>query len=392
MRNITSVTRILHIFILTFLIHFSLFAQVGIGTTTPTAQLTVMQDAIFNESGGNHDFRVESDGNINMFNIDAQHDVFGFNALPNSVSFLTAPGTPFYVSQIYDPVEIGNDGTTGYQIGIGYYIASDPLVLPESDFYGYNGVYDFVNQNAWFEVNSYDFYNISNRATKRNIYSINDNIDIENYVMNDIDNIKPSFYKYNTDLDQNISGKENKYRPQMRLGVITDEAPDYITDATNSKVSLYGVATMSLVGVKHNRAKIKHIEAQLESQKISDFGSVNLNGNEFEVLFDTNFSSNLNGNAVVTVTSNNPEINVSISRKTSKGFVIVTSEQVTNLSVDWIAMGKSITPSNNSINSSEYIIDSNLRSQLEIPESEKQRIINFQKNNMPTRSLSNSRN
>jgi len=369
------------------LFSLSASAQVGIGTTAPTAQLTVMEDAIFNESGGNHDFRVESDGNIYMFNIDAQHNTFGFNALPNTTTLI---GT--HISQIYDPVEIGNDGATGYQIAIGYYFNSDPLILPETDFYGYNGAYDLANQNAWYEMNSYEYYNISRRETKRNIYSINDDEAIENYVMNDIDKIKPSFYKYNFDQDQIIKGQENKYRPQMRLGVITDEAPDYLTDATNSKVSLYAVATMSLVGVKHNRAKIKELESRLESRKISDFGSVTLNGTEMEVLFDSSFSSHLQDNAVVTVTSNNPEINISITRKSRRGFTIVTSENTTNLLIDWIAMGKSITSSNNPIITTESHIDSNLKSQLEISKTEKQRVINFQKNSKTSQSINNIKN
>lgn len=384
MTKITELKRALKsfIFITTLIFTFSATAQVGIGTTTPTAQLTVTEDGIFNESGGDNDFRVESDGNINMFNIDAQHNVFGFNALPNTTTLI---GT--HISQIYDPFEIGNDGATGYQIAIGYYFNSDPLILPETDFYGYNGAYDFVNQNAWYEVNSYNYYVISNRETKRDIYNINDHLEIENYVMADIDKIKPSFYKYHNDLDQLVTGQENKYRPQMRLGVITDEAPDYVTDAVNSKVSLYSIATMSLVGVKHNRSKIKEIEEKLELTKISDFGSIVLNGKDIEVMFDSSFSKNLHGSPIITVTSNNPEINVSISRKTKRGFLIVASEEVTNLSVDWIAMGKTNITNDNFETASNRSMDPHLKSQLEIPLSEKQKIIEFQKNNKPSRDI-----
>ena len=52
--------------------------------------------------------------------------------------------------------------------------------------------------------------------------------------MNDIDRIKPSFYKYNMETDQMEAGNENKYRAQMHLGVIIDESPDYILDQSFS--------------------------------------------------------------------------------------------------------------------------------------------------------------
>ena len=377
MKTLTTLKALLTFFVL---LSFNLTnAQVGIGTTTPTAQLTVTQDAIFNESGGNNNFRVESSGFTNMFNIDAANDAFGFYATPNNTTIIGQ-----ILSQIYDPVEIGNDGGGGFQVSIGSYVGPEPLMVPETDFYGYNGVYDFVNQNAWFEVNAYDLYNISNRGSKRNIYSINDDPAIENYVLNDIDNIKPSFYKYQHDLDEMIKGNETKYRPQMRLGVITDEAPDYVTDATNSKVSVYSVATMSLVGVKHNRKKIQELEEKLELTKISDFGSLVLNGKEVEVTFDNDFSDKLNGSAIVTVTSNNPNINVSITRKTKNGFLVVASEHVTDLSIDWIAMGKA------SVSTKSYsptTIDSNLKNQLELSQDIKQRIIEYQRTNKPAASF-----
>lgn len=53
---------------------FTISAQVGIGTSTPTAQLTVMEDGVFNESGGNHDFRIESNNKTNMFLVDGTND------------------------------------------------------------------------------------------------------------------------------------------------------------------------------------------------------------------------------------------------------------------------------------------------------------------------------
>lgn len=57
----------------------NLYAQVGIGLTNPTAQLTVNQGAIFNESGGDFDFRIESLNRVNMLFIDASTNRIGIN-------------------------------------------------------------------------------------------------------------------------------------------------------------------------------------------------------------------------------------------------------------------------------------------------------------------------
>lgn len=77
MRKITSKLYLLFIFLLTF--NSISFAQVGIGTTTPTAQLTVTEDAIFNESGGTHDFRVETDAIEHMLFVNGALNRIGFN-------------------------------------------------------------------------------------------------------------------------------------------------------------------------------------------------------------------------------------------------------------------------------------------------------------------------
>jgi hypothetical protein len=51
--------------------------SVGIGTTTPQSTLEVHGSAVFNEGSVNSDFRVESDGNVNMVFVDASTDRVG---------------------------------------------------------------------------------------------------------------------------------------------------------------------------------------------------------------------------------------------------------------------------------------------------------------------------
>ncbi len=152
--------------------------------------------------------------------------------------------------------------------------------------------------------------------------------------MNDIDKIQPSFYKYNIETDEFIAGNEAKYRPNMHLGVIMDQSPDYIKDNAFSGVDVYALAALSLAGVKHNREEIKELQS-----KISDFGSTKLNSNEIWIQFDSEFSSKLNGQIpVVTLSSNQPNTNLSIIEKTSTGFKVVSSNS--NVIIDWIAMAK----------------------------------------------------
>lgn len=67
------------ILIIFFLVCLPNFAQVGIGTLNPTALLTVTEDAIFNESGGSFDFRVESADSENMFLVKGSDNRIGIN-------------------------------------------------------------------------------------------------------------------------------------------------------------------------------------------------------------------------------------------------------------------------------------------------------------------------
>ncbi len=51
--------------------------NMGIGTSTPSAQLVVNEDATFNESGGSNNFRIESNAVSNMFIVDGTNDRIG---------------------------------------------------------------------------------------------------------------------------------------------------------------------------------------------------------------------------------------------------------------------------------------------------------------------------
>ncbi|RAJ16332.1 tail fiber domain-containing protein [Olleya aquimaris] len=111
-------------------------SQVGIGLTNPTAQLTVNEDATFNESGGNFDFRIESDTQANMFFVDASTNRIGINT-----------NTPLYTFQIVNNGNIGgnfltessNSGINGVALG-GYNTSTTNGFNAIEGITNYNGI------------------------------------------------------------------------------------------------------------------------------------------------------------------------------------------------------------------------------------------------------------
>lgn len=277
----------------------------------------------------------------------------------------------------------GSFGQNGAErILIGWYSGAEPVIQPTNDAKGLCGVIG----KAFFRGYSYGWTTLSTRDKKREIISVNDNKTLAEYVMDDIDKIKPSFYKYTIETDEMIKGMESKYRPMMHLGAIVDESPDYIKDESFSAIDNYGIATLSLVGVKYNRQEIKEIKNYLGmegagSANISDFGSVKLNNSEIWINFSDGFAKNISSDnlPVITVTSNNSSVTLCVIEKTTTGFKVKASSTVSNLSIDWIAMTKVKT--NNPITQKTLgAISPSLYEQLYVPESTKNFLMNYYKN------------
>jgi hypothetical protein len=266
---------------------------VGIGTTTPAYKLHTIGDIYANGGwlrvSGNQGLYYESWGG-------------GFFMSDGDWIRTYAPSDITGID-INGPLNVGG-WNAPYRFNIGWYVGSEPLFAPTSNNYGYVGRYDGGGYYAIYEMNSYDYYNISTRNEKHDIYSVNDEELLTNIVMNDIDKIKPSFYRYNK--DKNVfDGKDTKYKPQMHLGVIADESPDYILGGDYDKVNIYGIATLTLVGVKQNRKEIKEIKEYINSGKsrvIQDFGTVEMIGNEVWVNFSEEFKQELINSNVPIIT------------------------------------------------------------------------------------------
>ena len=241
-------------------------------------------------------------------------------------------------------------------------------IIPQTDNYGYVG----TNSLAWYKMYSYDFVDLSQRKLKRNILPV-EGVDVD-IVMNDIERMKPSLYKYKKETDNFEKGNEAKYRPNMHLGLILDEVPDYMQDNAFSGVDIYALGTVALTGVKYNRESIKKMQ-----EKISDFGSEEMINTEMWVNFESDFSNKLSDNQkpIVTITSNNSNITMSIIEKNNTGFKVKVSELVNNLTFDWIAMAKVEVKTVNM--SDEEIIRYKKQKQLIVSDADKHKVKDWDK-------------
>jgi hypothetical protein len=330
---------------------------------------------IINSGNNRLDIATNGGGNIITLN----NTVMGVSGVPTA-PFALGAGVPVHC--MYFPFEVGNDGNSGAQVTIGYYRGSDPTVNPEQlggwGYVGYNAA-GAGNNQYWWRGYSGGWINVSQRELKRDILAVKENSDVEHYLISNIMSMKPSLYNYLNEYDKMIEGKENHYRPAYRIGLIADESPDYILDESFSGVDIYGLATLSLVGTQYSINEISKLKKLIN---ISDFGSGKVvSGNTMWVEFKEDFNGST---PVVTVASNNPEITISVVEKNEKGFKIITSKTVNNLSFDWIAMAK--------IEKEETVqvsnINSSIKNKLVVSKESKTQVLNFYNTFKPSLSKS----
>ena len=207
----------------------------------------------------------------------------------------------------------------------------EPSVTPSLGDYGYVGTSTYY----WYRIYVDNLYYKNAYNFKKAPIPLDDTLN--ELIISDIDKITPVFFQPNKTTSQIIEGKEYFFQPNLELGLKIDELPDYLLDNSFSMISISGLATLSLAGVKYN-----HTEIQKLKQTISDFGIVEMNSNEKWVNFNDDFSSKLSDNntPTVTLTANKPDVTLYISEQTNKGFKIVVEGNPENLKINWIAMAK----------------------------------------------------
>ncbi|MFT4525861.1 MAG: hypothetical protein ACI85F_002019, partial [Bacteroidia bacterium] len=245
------------------------------------------------------------------------------------VNGITRLGTGTYASAVkYDGY------FEGLAVSDGNRLYSTPSASAQTIGWGYVG----TSTNYWWYMYSNNFIDPSRREIKENITPIND--DLYEVVLKDIDRIQPSFYRYIGETEKVEEGNESKFRPNMHLGVILDESPDYIQDNAFSGVDIYGIATLSLAGVKHNRSRLNSAEkTAMELVDSRDFGVVELSQTEVSVSFDQEFTSLSIETPVVMITPMGPNVVVYVSEVTKSGFNLIV-ESGLGEKISWVGLTK----------------------------------------------------
>lgn len=330
-------------------------------------------EAVFNDISNDYDFRIESNNQANAFFVDGGNDVIGFSGVPVAPFELGLP-----VHSMYYPFEVGNDGNSGDQIAIGYYRASDPTLNPEQNggwgYVGYNAVGPGNNQ-YWWRGYSGGWINVSQRELKRDIVEISSNESVESFMIKSILNIKPSLYNYNNEENEMKQGLENHYRPAYRIGLIADESPDFILDESFSGVDIYGLATLSLLGAQYS---IKEINTLKKIMKVQDFGTDELQGKEIWIYFSEDFKGIT---PVITLTNDNPNVQLNIVEKNDKGFKVIASRIDEKTNFDWIAIAKI---EYNDTNSDTNSLNDEVLNKLIIPTATRRKILDFYEDFKPS--------
>lgn len=277
------------------------------------------------------------------------------------------------IVDIFQPLEVGNDVGTNLQATIGYYLGADVVIEPETDWYGYVG-----GNNAWWRVHAYGFVNVSERSKKKDIIPVNQNGEVENLVIQDIENIKPSLYYYNGQNQSPESEYDGRYRPHYQMGVIVDESPDYILGDKLNGVDVYALASLSLAGVKYNHKRIKELEEVLSlNNTVSDFGSISESGGVIQVAvtYSAAFLEALNGNIPaisLTAISQEPQ-SLRVVDKTATGFVVVNDGDSGIISFDWTAIAK--VTAVGETKQLHSVSDSDILNKMHLSPEEKQQVI-----------------
>ncbi|MDB9961451.1 tail fiber domain-containing protein [Oceanihabitans sp.] len=281
-----KITKFLQAQILFFLLLISCIAsaQVGIGTTAPTAQLTVMEDGIFNESGGNNNFRVESDTEGHMFFINGTDNqmfvrsavqhlgyIDPFNVYANALGTATV-GIQFAISG-WNQGNLGGGGNfviedinNGYAameaatMGAGSAVRG--LSTNNSDAYGVYGSIPPGGIGSWLGFGGLftgglgyanGVYNLSDMHAKRDIAPINAALD-------KVLNIQGVSYKY----DLTKYNKDGFEDPSTYYGFIAQNVKEFLPHAVKQKN----------IPFENSKNRIPLNESKLQLLNVVDYTSI----------------------------------------------------------------------------------------------------------------------
>ncbi|HLP49642.1 MAG TPA: hypothetical protein VK154_02100 [Chitinophagales bacterium] len=262
--------------------------------------------------------------------------VFGVGAYDNAASF----GGYITANSVSDGHRVvgGGNSTTGY---------------------GYVG----TSGNDWWYVYADNHLNSSVRSKKKDITPLDDNMMA--YVMNDIDKIKPTFYRYKTETEEIVPGFETKYRPNMHLGVVLDESPDYLQDNAFSGIDIYAMGVFALTGVKYQQKQIKELKQQVNNNMV--VGSSTMSATTLTVQLPVGFCKS--GEVpVVNITPTSANTGFYLSASDSKSFTVTGTSP---FSFNWQAVRVAGIEEENT---APVALDAKLASSLVVDQSKKDKI------------------
>lgn len=267
------------------------------------------------------------------------------------------PGSYGGTAIIYGGNVLGNSTSDGHRL------------LPNANAPGTTG-WGYVGQanTDWYYMYSDNFTNTSIRDAKKDITPLDENL--YEYVMQDIDKIKPSFYRYKGETEEMVDGFEPKFRPNMHLGVILDESPDYLQDQAFCGIDIYAMGVFSLTGVKYNRKEIQELKNKITNASAQGKGQTQ--NKELWVYFNQNFQSTLNNQeAIVHITPTSMNTGYYVAEVTKEGFKVVANS---DFSFNWQAQIPTLP---NTSNTANLDINPTLLNGLKVSNSDKEKIKSY---------------
>ncbi len=240
-------------------------------------------------------------------------------------------------------------------------LAAEPTLAPSAGQWGYLG----TNSVAWYYLYYYNAVAVSKREYKRDIQPLDQ--PLYAYVMNDIMQMKPSLYKFKEETDEMEAGKETKTRYNYHLGLILDEAPDYVQDNTFSGIDVYALSTLTLAGVQYLNTEMESLK---QGVQVSESGSGTITGSEVRINYPAEFTQiSKQGIPVVMITPTSANARYYVKSQDESGFVLVSENGA--MSFNWTATAKSVKQV------PEIQVSPEIKSQLEIDQTRKTKMQNM---------------
>jgi len=230
-------------------------------------------------------------------------------------------------------------------------LSGEPTLSPSIGGWGYLG----TSSVAWYYLYYVNATAVSRRDLKRDIQPLNQ--DLYAYALDEIMKMKPSLYKFKVENDEMVKGSESKTRYNYHLGLILDEAPDFIQDNTFGGIDVYALSTLNLAG-------IQAVNAELQEVPVTDFGQGSVVANEVRINYsDVITGAEISGTPIVNITPTSANARCYVKSQDASGFVLVSENGP--MSFNWTANAKRKT-------AKSYDIPQSTMSQLKVDPSKKQ--------------------